>query len=35
MAPRDKIVSCYLINRVQADTGKQEWLPEIKVLVVI
>ena len=35
MAPRDQIVSCYLTNRVQVDTGRREWLLEIKVLVVI
>ena len=35
MAPRDQSVSCYLTNRAQVDTGRSEWLLEIKVLVVI
>ena len=35
MAPRDQSVSCYLPDIVQDDTGRREWLLEIKVLVVI
>ena len=35
MAPRDQSVSCYLPDIVQVDTGRREWLLEIKVLVCI